>query len=56
MVKNLPVNVGDVRDMGSILEEGVATNFSILAWEVPRTEEPAGLQSIASHKARRNLK
>ena len=54
VVENLPVNVGDVRDMGSILEEGAATNFSILAWKVPWTEEPAGLQSIGSHKARHN--
>ena len=25
------------------LEEGMATHFSILAWRVPRTEEPSGL-------------
>ena len=56
VVKNLPVNVGDVRDTGSILEEGVATDFSILAWEIPWTEAPAGLQSIGSHKVRHNLK
>ena len=29
------------------LEEGRATNSSILAWRIPRTEEPGGLQSIA---------
>ena len=28
------------------LEEGVATHSSILAWRIPRTEEPEGLQSI----------
>ena len=28
------------------LEEGTATHFSILAWRIPRTEEPGGLQSI----------
>ena len=28
------------------LEEGVATHSSILAWRIPRTEEPGGLQSI----------
>ena len=27
------------------LEEGMATNSSILAWKVPWTEEPGGLQS-----------
>ena len=39
LVKNLPANAGDIRDMGSImgwedpLEEGMATQFSILAGE-----------------------
>ena len=28
------------------LEEGVATHSSILAWRIPWTEEPAGLQSM----------
>ena len=28
------------------LEEGVATHSSILAWRVPWTEEPGGLQSM----------
>ena len=27
------------------LEEGMATRFSILAWRIPRTEEPGGLHS-----------
>ena len=26
------------------LEKGIATHFSILAWEIPWTEEPGGLQ------------
>ena len=30
------------------LEKDMATRSSILAWEIPRTEEPAGLQSIRS--------
>ena len=34
----------------SILEEGMATHFSILAWRIPRTEEPGGLQSMGSQK------
>ena len=29
------------------LEEEMATHSSILAWRIPRTEEPGGLQSIA---------
>ena len=28
------------------LEEGMATHSSILAWTIPRTGEPGGLQSI----------
>ena len=32
------------------LEEGVATLASILAWRIPRTEEPGGLQSMGSQR------
>ena len=37
-----------VRSLGQEdpLEEGVATYSSILAWRIPWTEEPGGLQSI----------
>ena len=28
------------------LEEAMATHFNILAWEIPRMEEPGGLQSM----------
>ena len=30
------------------LEEGTATHSSILAWRIPWTEEPCGLQSMGS--------
>ena len=30
------------------LEKEMATHSSILAWEIPRTEEPGGLQSSGS--------
>ena len=52
VVKNPPVNTGDIRDVGSIpelgrsLEVGMATHSSIRAWRMPWTEEPGGLQSI----------
>ena len=51
VVKNPPTNAGDVRDAGSVcredpLEEGMATYSSILAWRVPWTEEPGGLQRV----------
>ena len=32
------------------LEEEIATHSSILAWEIPWTEEPGGLQSIGSQR------
>ena len=31
------------------LEKGIATHSSILAWRIPWTEEPGGLQSMGSH-------
>ena len=34
------------------LEEGMATHSSILAWRIPWTEEPAGLQSMRSQRVR----
>ncbi|KAB0369845.1 hypothetical protein FD755_018838 [Muntiacus reevesi] len=42
-----PANVGDVGLIpggGDLLEEEMATHFSLLAWEIPWTEEPGGLQ------------
>ena len=30
------------------VEKGMATHASILAWRIPRTEEPGGLQSMGS--------
>ena len=53
MVKNPPANAGDIREWGSFsredsLEEEMATHSSILAWRIPRTEEPGELQSIGS--------
>ena len=36
------------------LEEEMETHSSILAWEIPWTEEPGALQSVGSQKVRRN--
>ena len=36
------------------LEKGMATHSSILAWEIPWTEEPGGLQSVGSHRVGHN--
>ena len=32
------------------LEKGMATHTSVLAWKIPWTEEPGGLQSIGSQR------
>ena len=58
VVKTLSANTGDIRDMGSIpgsgrsSGEGHGNRSSILAWRIPRTEEPGGLQSIGWHRIR----
>ena len=33
------------------LKKEMATHSSVLAWEIPGTEEPGGLQSMGSHRA-----
>ena len=50
MVKNLTANPGDVKrnrlDLWlDLLEKGMASHSSILAWRSPWTEEPGRLQS-----------
>ena len=58
VVKSLPANAGDIRDMDLIpgwedpLEEGMETHSNILAWRIPWTGESGGLQSIGSHSVR----
>ena len=36
------------------LEKGMATHYSILAWRIPWTEEPGGVQSMGSHRVGHN--
>ena len=36
------------------LEKGMATHSSILAWKIPWTEGPGGLQSMGSQRVRHN--
>jgi len=53
MVKNLPpMQETWVISLGweGPLEKGMATHSSILAWEIPWTEEPGGLQSMRSQR------
>ena len=40
-------DVGLIAGSGRSLEEEMATHSSSLAWEIPWTEEPGGLQSTA---------
>ena len=60
VVKNLPANTGDIRDVGSIprlgrsQEEGMATRSSILVWRIPWTEEPGRLQFMELHRVGRD--
>ena len=54
MVKNLPaMQETQVQSLGweDPLEKGMATHSSVLAWRIPWTEEPAGLQSMGSKKS-----
>ena len=60
VVKNPPASTGDMRDTGlthiqslgweDSLEEGMVTHSSILAWRIPWTEKPGGLQFIGSQR------
>ena len=58
VVKNPPANAGDagawVCSLGpeDPLEEEMTTHSSVLAWRIPWTEEPGGLQSMGSQRVR----
>ena len=49
VIKNLPANAGDTRDMGLIPGlgrspgMGVAVHYNLLAWRIPWTEDPGRL-------------
>ena len=55
LVKNLPTmqeTQVQVHSLGQedLLEKEMATHFSILAWRIPWTEKPGGLQSMGSQR------
>ena len=56
VVKSSPANVGDIKDevwslgQEDPLQEGMETHSRILAWRIPWTEEPGGLQSIGPQR------
>ena len=54
VVKKPPVNAGDkdlISGQEDPLEKEMATHLSILAWEIPWTEEPGGLQPTGSQES-----
>ena len=60
MVKNLPVNAVYIKDeslipgLGGSPGGGFSIHFSILAWKIPWTQEPGGLQSMGSQRVGHN--
>ena len=55
VVKNLPaMQETQVQSLGQEepLEKEMAPHFSILAWEIPQTEEPGGIQSMGLQRVR----
>ena len=57
-VKNhMPMQETQVQSLGreDPLEKEIATHFSVLAWEVPQTEEPGGLQLMGSEESQTGL-
>ena len=62
LVKNLPASMQEMQEMWvqsqgweDPLEKKMANCSSILAWEIPWTEEPGGLQSLGSQKTQAQL-
>ena len=57
MVKNLPATQETQVQFlvqEDPLKKGMATHSSTLAWRIPWTEEPDGLQSVGSQRVRQN--
>ena len=55
MLKNLPaMQETQVLSLGQEdpLEKGISTHSSVLAWKIPWTEEPGGLQSTGLQRVR----
>ena len=55
MVKTLPAMQEtwvQSLDQEDPLEKEMATHSSVLAWRIPRTEEPGGLQTMGSQRVR----
>ena len=56
MVKNLLANVVDVGSFPGLgRSPGEGTHSNVLAWKIPWTEEPGGVQSMGSQRVGHNL-
>ena len=55
MVKNLPEMQVLSLDWENLLEKEMATHSSILAWRIPRTDEPSELQSVGLQRVGHDL-
>ena len=57
VVKNLPAHTGDLGDIDSTPGTGrpplweMTTHSNILAWEIPWTEDPGGLEFMERHRS-----
>ena len=47
---DVPIRLSDKLCLGTSSEKVMATHSSVLAWKIPRTEEPGGLPSMGSHR------
>ena len=47
-------DMGSIPDQEDPLEKELATHSNILAWDIPGTEEPGGLQSMGLQRAGHN--
>ena len=54
-MQEMKETVGLILGWEDLLKEGMATHSNILAWRIPWTEEPGGLQSMGSQRGRYDL-
>ena len=49
-INMLSLNINNRRDLKFGIVQEMATHSSVLAWRIPRTEEPGSLQSMGSQR------
>ena len=55
MPETLEMRVRSLGREDTAPEEEMATHSSIIAWRIPQTEEPGGLQSVGSQRVRHGV-